>query len=64
MLLGSKPINLSDFPSVKGIFRVGIGKDNVPEKEAFERGVIVHYPDKETIEGILMRQLLYMQPYF
>ena len=48
LLLGSKPIDLSEFPSVKGIFRVGVGKDNVPEKEAFEKGVIVHYPNQRN----------------
>ena len=34
LLLGSKSIDLSSFRSVKGIFRAGIGKDNVPEAEA------------------------------
>ena len=37
-LLGSKPINLFEFPILKGIFRAGIGKDNVPEKDALEKG--------------------------
>ena len=33
-LMGSKPIDIVEFPNLKGIFRAGIGKDNVPEKAA------------------------------
>jgi len=51
-LLGSKPIVLDDFPNLKGIFRAGIGKDNVPEKEAIENGILVKYPSSETIDII------------
>jgi phosphoglycerate dehydrogenase-like enzyme len=51
-LLGSKPINLIEFPNLKGIFRAGIGSDNVPVKEAKERGIIVRFPSKETIDII------------
>ena len=51
-LLGSKAINLNEFPNLKGIFRAGISRDNVPEKEAQEKGVLVKFPSKETIEII------------
>jgi len=51
-LLGSKPINLIEFPNLKGIFRAGIGRDNVPEKEAKEKNIVVGYPSKETINII------------
>ena len=51
-LLGSKNIDLQDFPKLKGIFRAGIGKDNVPEKEAIENGILVKYPSTETIDII------------
>ena len=51
-LLGSKPIDLIDFPKLRGIFRAGVGKDNVPEKDAFKRGIKVRYPSKKTIEII------------
>ena len=47
-LLGSKVIELNDFQNLKGIFRAGIGQDNVPEKEAQQRGIIVRYPSTET----------------
>ena len=51
-LLGSKPINLVEFPNLKGIFRAGIGRDNVPENEAIKRGIIVKYPSKKTTDII------------
>ena len=47
-LLGSKPIQLMEFPSLKAIFRAGIGKDNVPEVEARKKGIIVRFPSKQT----------------
>ena len=51
-LMGSKPIILSEFPNLKGIFRVGIGKDNVPEEEAKRKNIIVKYPSIDTIDII------------
>ena len=51
-LIGSKPIEIKVFPNLKGIFRAGIGRDNVPEKEAKEKNIVVRYPSKETIDII------------
>jgi phosphoglycerate dehydrogenase-like enzyme len=51
-ILGSKPITLNEFKSLKAIFRVGIGKDNVPEKEASEKGITVRFPSDETVKII------------
>ena len=51
-LLGSKAINLDDFPNLKGIFRAGIGRDNVPIQEAKTRGIDVRFPSEETIDII------------
>ena len=51
-LLGSKPINLFEFPILKGIFRAGVGKDNVPELEAADKGILVRYPSEVTINII------------
>jgi phosphoglycerate dehydrogenase-like enzyme len=51
-LLGSKSINIHQFPKLKGIFRAGIGKDNVPEEEAKEKNILVKYPSKDTIDII------------
>lgn len=52
VLLGSKPINISEFPNLKGIFRAGIGKDNLPIKEAEEKGVLIRFPAEKTIDLI------------
>lgn len=51
-LLGSKPIILSEFPHLKGIFRAGVGKDNVPEEEAKKRGIKIGFPSRKTVEFI------------
>jgi phosphoglycerate dehydrogenase-like enzyme len=52
VLMGSKPIETNQFPNIKGIFRAGIGRDNVPEQEAREKGILVKFPSKETIDII------------
>lgn len=52
LLMGSKSVNLNEFPNLKGIFRAGIGKENVPIREAKNRGVIVRFPSKNTINYI------------
>lgn len=51
-LLGSKPIQLEDFPNLKGIFRAGVSKDNVPMEEAARKGIKVAFPSPRTIEYI------------
>jgi phosphoglycerate dehydrogenase-like enzyme len=51
-LLGSKLISLDEFPNLKGIFRAGIGKDNVPIEDAESRGITVRFPSQETIDII------------
>ena len=52
VLIGSKPIILEDFPNLKGIFRAGIGKDNIPEEEAAKKDISIRYPSRETIDII------------
>ena len=52
VLLGTKSIDINEFPNLKGIFRAGIGKDNVPELEAKNRGIEIGYPSKKTINVI------------
>jgi len=51
-LLGGKPIDLKKLPNLKGIFRAGIGTDNVPIQEAEEKGILVRLPSKKTINII------------
>ena len=43
-IIGSKIINVSEFQNLKGIFRAGIGRDNVPVSEAKEKNIIIRYP--------------------
>ena len=47
-VIGSKPINLSAMPNLKGIFKCGVGTDNVPFDEAKERGVEICMPSEQT----------------
>lgn len=51
-LLGSKPIQLQEFPNLKGIFRAGVSKDNVPIEEAGRKGIKVAFPSPRTIDFI------------
>ena len=51
-LLGSKSIQLQEFPNLKGIFRAGVSKDNVPIEEANQKGIKVAFPSSRTIDFI------------
>lgn len=44
LLVGGKPIALHNFPNLKGIFKCGVGRDNVPEYHAAQRGIICGFP--------------------
>ena len=48
ILLGSRPIDLHEFPNVQGIFRAGVGKDNVPVSECESKNILIEYPSEET----------------
>jgi lactate dehydrogenase-like 2-hydroxyacid dehydrogenase len=52
ILLGSKPIDLNEFPNARGIFRVGVGSDNVPLEEAEKRNIQVKFPSDYTASFI------------
>ncbi len=54
-LIGSKKINLDEFSNLKAIFRAGIGRDNVPEKEAKKKGILIRFPSKLT-ENVLFEE--------
>ena len=43
ILSGSKQIQLNNFIKLKAIFRAGIGRDNIPEKEAENKGIIIRF---------------------
>lgn len=52
LLLGSKPVNIDDFPNVKGIFRAGISKDNIPAVDEKSRRITIRFPSEQTIKYI------------
>lgn len=52
MIVGGKEINLDEFPKLKGIFKTGVGIDNLPFKEAEKRGIVIQLPSEETKEII------------
>lgn len=47
-VIGSKPISLEKMPALKGIFKCGVGTDNVPFEEAAARGIEICLPSQET----------------
>ena len=51
-LMGSKSISINEFKNLKGVFRAGIGKDNVPEEDCDKEGIKVAYPSLKTISII------------
>lgn len=51
-LVGGKRIDLAEFPALRGIFKTGVGRDNVPEQEASERGIFCEYPSPTTAKII------------
>jgi phosphoglycerate dehydrogenase-like enzyme len=51
-LLGSKPIDLSEFPKLRGIFRAGVSVTNVPVEDAKKRGIDIRIPSENTVNFI------------
>lgn len=47
-VIGSKAIDLSVMPNLKGIFKCGVGTDNVPFAEAKKRGIEICLPSEKT----------------
>ncbi len=51
-LIGGKPLDLSEFPVLKGIFKTGVGTDNIPFAEAKARNIVVRLPSVATSDWI------------
>ena len=51
-IIGSKNINLDEMPNLKGIFKCGVGVDNVPFEKAHARGIKIGLPSLKTKEII------------
>lgn len=47
-VIGSKPIDLDLMPRLKGIFKCGVGTDNIPFQEAEQRGIVIGLPSDQT----------------
>ena len=47
VLMGSKKIDVEEFPNLKGVFRAGVGKDNVPQEDQGKR-IVIGYPSNKT----------------
>ena len=56
ILMGSQPIDINKFPNLKGIFRAGVGRDNVPEKEAMRMGLLFDILQKKRLISFLKKQ--------
>lgn len=52
ILVGGKELALSRFPVLKGIFKCGVGTDNLPFEKAKEKGVLIKLPSDKTNEII------------
>ena len=52
MLVGGKKFALADFPKLCGIFKTGVGTDNLPFDEAAARGVVISLPSEATCDII------------
>jgi len=48
LLVGGKPINIQQFPKLKGIFKCGVGRDNIPEEQAASLGISCGFPSPST----------------
>jgi len=48
ILLGSQDIAIKEFTTLRGIFRVGVGQENIPFDECSKKNVIVQFPSNET----------------
>jgi phosphoglycerate dehydrogenase-like enzyme len=48
MLVGGKKFALKDFPKLRGIFKTGVGTDNLPFDDAAARGAEIALPSQNT----------------
>lgn len=48
MVVGGRKIILENFPKLKAIYRMGVGTDNLPFKEAKKLNINIHMPSEKT----------------
>ena len=59
MLVGGKKFSLSDFPKLRGIFKTGVGTDNLPFDEAATLGIQIELPSEATCDVIFEETAAY-----
>ena len=52
ILVGGKEIDISKFPKLKGIFKCGVGTDNLPFEASKENKIIIQLPSEKTRDSI------------
>lgn len=52
MLVGGKQFDLDEFPQLRGVFKTGVGTDNLPFSKAEQKGVKIGLPSENTREII------------
>jgi phosphoglycerate dehydrogenase-like enzyme len=52
ILVGGQKFDLNDFPKLKGIFKTGVGTDNLPFDEALKRNIEIRLPSESTKDVI------------
>ena len=52
MVVGGKPIDLAEFSKLRGIFKTGVGTDNLPFDAAAARGIEIALPSEATCDVI------------
>ncbi len=55
LLVGGKQFSLDEFPALRGIFKTGVGTDNLPFGEAGRREIVITLPSKNTC-GIIFEE--------
>ena len=48
LILGANPVDLSEFPNVRHIYRAGVGSDNLPIEQIIKRKINLEFPSRET----------------
>lgn len=52
ILVGGKKFTIADFTRLRGIFKTGVGTDNLPFEEAAECGIEIRLPSDKTCNAI------------
>lgn len=48
ILLGSRKVKIEEFKSLKGIYRAGVGIENVPTTYCRKKNILIKFPSKKT----------------